>query len=167
MLQHLTSLDCGKNYISAIPDFLTYPLLTDLVLFMNELRSFPKLSHPSLQSLNLNRNYLSEIELGYCPMLEQLSLSYNQLMSVNALSCCGLIEVDISVNKLKRLEEVKLMSCKLLLWKDNEFPYEPTLLGRVASQFFGASKVDDEIFSGKISPLPVWLQMLRTFRTAL
>ena len=76
-LPHLGSLDCGKNYISAVPDFSAYPLLTELILFMNELRSFPRLSHPLLQVLNVNRNYLAEVELGYCPMLEQLQLSYN------------------------------------------------------------------------------------------
>jgi hypothetical protein len=88
-------------------------------------------------------------------------------VSIDALNCAGLVEIDISVNKLRRLEDVRLQGCQTLLWKDNEFPHEPTLLGTIASQFFGASKVDDDIFTGFNRPLLVSLQVQRTFRTAL
>lgn len=64
-LQMLEFLELGKNQIDSV-DALNSPnnklvFLTELYLYMNSIKSFPKLSLPQLRSLNLNRNLLTSL----------------------------------------------------------------------------------------------------------
>lgn len=59
-LYYLQHLDLGKNYIASADALIDVanPLLhlQEVYLYMNELRSFPRLSLPQLKILTLNRN---------------------------------------------------------------------------------------------------------------
>lgn len=108
--QMLELLELGKNQISNIDALQTaqnkFVFLTELYLYINKLRSFPRqLCLPQIKVLNLNQNSeLKELDLGYCPLLETLSASQCQVSNLYSLAGCqSLRELDISFNQMPSL----------------------------------------------------------------
>ena len=81
--------------------------LQEVYLYMNELRSLPRLSLPQLKILTLNRNAdLEHLALDYCPLLEQLQASYCGLKTLDVALCPQLTHLDVSVNKLAQVSDL-------------------------------------------------------------
>lgn len=112
-LHMLEYLELGRNQISDVSALTSsnnrLVFLTELYLYMNSLKSFPKsVSLPQLRLLNLNRNQdLHALHLGYCPLLESLSISYCSLNDLGSLALCpSLKDLDVSFNQLPTLPSV-------------------------------------------------------------
>jgi Leucine-rich repeat (LRR) protein len=87
----LEILELGKNYISDCDALAMckFAHLQELYLYMNQIRTLPRLSYPMLRIFNINRNQdLSEIKVGYCPMLESIMASYCSLKTIGDYSSC-------------------------------------------------------------------------------
>ena len=132
-LQLLEFLELGKNQIESV-EALQSPntklvFLTELYLYMNKIKSLPKLSLAQLKYLNLNRNDLKSIQLGYCPLLEIITASYCQLEDIGTFQYCpSLREVDVSFNLIQNLPHVlsalqwnDVNQMKSLSFNDNKF----------------------------------------------
>lgn len=134
-LKKLEVLELGKNFISDTDalqsDLNPLMMLSELYLYMNEIRSLPEnMNFPLLKIANFNHNTdLERISLGYCPFLDTLTASYCKINQLGSLSGCpNLHQIDVSFNKLPTLESfvgpvAKCHNLQQLVFNDNVFNF--------------------------------------------
>eukprot|EP00906_Rhabdomonas_costata_P020323 RCo029557 len=109
-LPFLTSFNGGRNAIGDITScFSKSPLLTEIVLYHNQLREIPsRLHNVLLQQLWLNDNQIERLpQFSFAPLLTRLYLSGNRLRDISGLSCClMLVSVDLSFNQISDLSQL-------------------------------------------------------------
>lgn len=122
--QMLEFIELGKNQINNVDALQSaqnkFVFLTELYLYINRLRNFPRqISLPLLKVLNLNQNTdLREVDLGYCPLLETFSASQCSIQNLHTFSGCqSLRDVDLSFNQLPSLVNV----LKVIQYNDPKF----------------------------------------------
>jgi Leucine-rich repeat (LRR) protein len=105
----LKVLSVGKNKIKEISEiFNQIPLIEELTLFDNKIKTFTIFSLPYLKSLYLNANKLRDLNFGFCPNLEELFLQNNKLIDFTGTlaDCPRLKKIDISFNNVMNFTAV-------------------------------------------------------------
>lgn len=106
---NLTSLDCGKNQLTALPvENLTN--LTSLRCNNNQLKELPVESLTNLTSLYCDNNQLTALLVGNLTQLKFLSCSYNQLTALSVGSLTNLGVLNCHDNRLTELDITSVTS---------------------------------------------------------
>ena len=104
---NLTSLDCGKNQLTALPvENLTN--LTSLSCFGNQLTALPVENLTQLTTLSCSNNQLTALPVANLTNLTSLRCSDNQLTELPVEKLTKLTELSCSYNQLTELPVEKL-----------------------------------------------------------
>lgn len=117
----LTELDCSNNNISSVEEIKYFPVLEDLILLNNNIKSVDTTNNPKLKRLILANNQLTDIDLSHNPELETLTISENNLTQLNinknlklkSLYAYKMPIAKIDIRHLSRLRDLGFSAHKL------------------------------------------------------
>lgn len=117
----LTELDCSNNNISSVEEIKYFPVLEDLILLNNNIKSVDTTNNPKLKRLILANNQLTDIDLSHNPELETLTISENNLTQLNinknlklkSLYAYKMPITEIDIRHLSRLRDLGFSTHKL------------------------------------------------------
>lgn len=117
----LTELDCSNNNISSVEEIKYFPVLEDLILLNNNIKSVDTTNNPKLKRLILANNQLTDIDLSHNPELETLTISENNLTLLNinknlklkSLYAYKMPIAKIDIRHLSRLRDLGFSAHKL------------------------------------------------------
>ncbi|HHB1593857.1 TPA: leucine-rich repeat domain-containing protein [Vibrio campbellii] len=117
----LTELDCSNNNISSVEEIKYFPVLEDLILLNNNIKSVDTTNNPKLKRLILANNQLTDIDLSHNPELETLTVSENNLTQLNinknlklkSLYAYKMPIAEIDIRHLSRLRDLGFSAHKL------------------------------------------------------
>lgn len=117
----LTELDCSNNNISSVEEIKYFPVLEDLILLNNNIKSVDTTNNPKLKRLILANNQLTDIDLSHNPELETLTISENNLTQLNinknlklkSLYAYKMPIAEIDIRHLSRLRDLGFSAYKL------------------------------------------------------
>ncbi|EDP60661.1 DUF3859 domain-containing protein [Vibrio sp. AND4] len=117
----LTELDCSNNNITSVEEIKYFPVLEDLILLNNNIKSVDTTNNPKLKRLILANNQLTDIDLSHNPELETLTISENNLTQLNinknlklkSLYAYKMPIAKIDIRHLSRLRDLGFSAHKL------------------------------------------------------
>mmetsp|Transcript_7253 Transcript_7253/g.13422 ORF Transcript_7253/g.13422 Transcript_7253/m.13422 type:complete len:932 (+) Transcript_7253:141-2936(+) len=104
---YLFHIDLGRNSLESAEFLKPLKLLRTVIIYENQLKTFPILQNSLLQELWLNGNHILKLDfLQHCQMLELLNLTENKLQEVQSFSAPQLRKLYVSINNILKLEDV-------------------------------------------------------------
>ena len=99
----LTSLNCGKNQLTAL-DVTSNTLLNELFFSENLISSIDLSQNTQLQFISAGENNLTSLDISNNPLMEEIDCPQNELVTINVSQCTVLSDLICNDNNLQTID---------------------------------------------------------------